>query len=61
MIPLNAWGAVIIGLVASTGVDNALQVFIASIPYNFYAIVAISEPISSVKMMTRVSPASLNT
>ena len=41
MIPLNAWGAVIIGLVASTGVENALQVFITSIPYNFYAIVAI--------------------
>ncbi len=41
MIPLNAWGAVIIGLVSATGVDNALQVFIASIPYNFYAIVAI--------------------
>ena len=41
MIPLNAWGAVMIGLIASTGVDNALQVFIASIPYNFYAIVAI--------------------
>lgn len=41
MIPLNAWGAVIIGLVAASGVDNALQVFIQSIPYNFYAIVAI--------------------
>lgn len=41
MIPLNAWGAVVIGLVASSGVDNALDVFIASIPYNFYAIVAI--------------------
>jgi len=41
MIPLNAWGAVIIGLVASTGVDNALDVFISSIPYNFYAIIAI--------------------
>ena len=41
MIPLNAWGAVIIGLVASTGVENALEVFIASIAYNFYAIVAI--------------------
>jgi Na+/H+ antiporter NhaC len=41
MIPLNAWGAVIIGLVASSGVDNALEVFIASIAYNFYAIVAI--------------------
>jgi Na+/H+ antiporter NhaC len=41
MIPLNAWGAVIIGLIASSGVDNALEVFIASIAYNFYAIVAI--------------------
>ncbi len=41
MIPLNAWGAVIIGLVAGTGVDNPLQVFIASIPYNLYAIIAI--------------------
>ena len=41
MIPLNAWGAVIIGLVTSTGVDNALQIFIESIPFNFYAIVAI--------------------
>jgi len=41
MIPLNAWGAVIIGLVASSGVENALEVFIASIAYNFYAIAAI--------------------
>lgn len=41
MIPLNAWGAVIIGLVASSGVDNPLETFIASIPYNFYAIAAI--------------------
>ncbi|MGI9261437.1 MAG: Na+/H+ antiporter NhaC family protein [Woeseiaceae bacterium] len=41
MIPLNAWGAVIIGLVASTGVENPLEAFIASIPYNFYAITAI--------------------
>ena len=41
MIPLNAWGAVIIGLIASTGVDNPLQAFISSIPFNFYAIAAI--------------------
>ncbi len=41
MIPLNAWGAVIIGLLASTGVENPLQTFINSIPYNFYAIAAI--------------------
>ena len=41
MIPLNAWGAFIISLVASTGVDNPLQVFIAAVPLNLYAITAI--------------------
>lgn len=41
MIPLNAWGAVIISLVAATGVDNPLQTFISAIPYNLYAITAI--------------------
>jgi Na+/H+ antiporter NhaC len=41
MIPLNAWGAIIISLVAATGVENPLQTFVASIPYNLYAILAI--------------------
>ncbi|MDX1740249.1 MAG: Na+/H+ antiporter NhaC family protein, partial [Rhodothermales bacterium] len=41
MIPLNAWGAFIISLVGSTGVDNPLQTFIAAVPLNLYAIVAI--------------------
>lgn len=41
MIPLNAWGAVIIGLIASAGIENPLEIFILSIPYNFYAITAI--------------------
>lgn len=41
MIPLNAWGAIIIGLVASTGVENPLGTFIASLPFNLYAIAAI--------------------
>lgn len=41
MIPLNAWGAIIISLVASAGVDNALETFVASLPFNLYAIVAI--------------------
>jgi len=41
MIPLNAWGAVIIGLIASTGVENPLETFVEAIPYNFYAIAAI--------------------
>jgi len=41
MIPLNAWGAVIVGLVASSGIDNPLEIFIDAIPYNLYAITAI--------------------
>jgi len=41
MIPLNAWGAFIISLVASTGVENPLQVFIAAVPLNLYAITAV--------------------
>ena len=41
MIPLNAWGAFIISLVASSGVDNPLETFIAAIPLNLYAITAI--------------------
>jgi Na+/H+ antiporter NhaC len=41
MIPLNAWGAFIISLVASTGVDNPLKTFIAAVPLNLYPITAI--------------------
>jgi Na+/H+ antiporter NhaC len=41
LIPLNAWGAVIIGLIGGVGVDNPLEVFVASIPLNLYAILAI--------------------
>ena len=41
MIPLNAWGAFIISLVASTGIENPLQTFILAVPLNLYAITAI--------------------
>ena len=41
MIPLNAWGAFIISLVASTGIENPLQTFIAAVPLNLYPITAI--------------------
>jgi tetracycline resistance efflux pump len=41
MIPLNAWGAFIVSLIASTGVENPLQTFIAAVPLNLYAIAAI--------------------
>ena len=38
LIPLNAWGAVVIGLLASAQVEDPVSVFIAAIPYNLYPI-----------------------
>lgn len=41
LIPLNAWGAYVIGLLEQEGVEEPIQVFIESIPLNFYAIFVI--------------------
>ena len=42
LIPLNAWGAFVLGLLAAQGVSDPVRVFVASIPFNFYAILAIA-------------------
>jgi tetracycline resistance efflux pump len=36
LIPLNAWGAVVVALLASSGIDQPIDVFIGSILFNFY-------------------------
>ncbi len=41
LIPLNAWGAFVIGLLENEGVEVPINVFVRSIPFNFYAIFAI--------------------
>jgi len=41
LIPLNAWGALVLGLLARQGVENPVKVFVSSIPLNFYAILAL--------------------
>ncbi len=41
MIPLNAWGALIISLTASANIENPLQVFISAIPFNLYPIIVV--------------------
>jgi tetracycline resistance efflux pump len=41
LIPLNAWGAYTLRLLGESGVENPLNVFIGSIPLNFYAIAAV--------------------
>jgi Na+/H+ antiporter NhaC len=41
LIPLNAWGAFIIGLLAAQNMENPVRVLISSMPFNFYAITAL--------------------
>jgi tetracycline resistance efflux pump len=41
LIPLNAWGAYILGILGQLGVEQPLHVLVASIPLNFYALFAL--------------------
>ena len=41
LFPFNAFGAVILGILATQGVSDPLEALVASIPFNFYAILAI--------------------
>ncbi len=42
LIPLNAWGAYVLVLLAEQGVEDPLRLFVASIPLNLYALAAVS-------------------
>lgn len=42
LIPLNAWGAVVIGLLESSSVVNPVDVFIATIPLNLYPLTVLA-------------------
>lgn len=42
LIPLNAWGAVIVSLLASSGIENPIDVFVGAIAFNFYALAAVA-------------------
>lgn len=41
LIPLNAWGAVIISLLGSAAIENPIDIFIYAIPFNLYPIAVI--------------------
>jgi tetracycline resistance efflux pump len=41
LIPLNAWGAYVLGILGTLGVQQPLSVFVESIAFNFYAIFAV--------------------
>lgn len=41
LIPFNAWGAFIMGLLLTQGIENPLQVLASSLIYNFYPVLTI--------------------
>ncbi|MEL6669726.1 MAG: Na+/H+ antiporter NhaC family protein [Bacteroidota bacterium] len=41
LIPLNGWGAFLMGLLAAEGFANPFSTLIQTIPYNFYALLAL--------------------
>ncbi len=41
LIPINAWGAYNLGILEGLGVENAWNIFLQSILFNFYAIAAV--------------------
>lgn len=41
MIPLNAWGALVISLISSNDIENPMQIFIYAIPFNLYPIIVV--------------------
>lgn len=41
LMPVSSWGASVVATIGDVGIDNAMNVFLKSIPFNFYAIFAI--------------------
>lgn len=42
LIPMNGWGALVIGVLGTLGVESAVGTLVASIPLNFYALAAVA-------------------
>jgi Na+/H+ antiporter NhaC len=56
LIPLNAWGAYVLGLLGESGVEQPLATFVSSIPLNFYAIAAILVTLAMILFGIDVGP-----
>ncbi len=41
LIPINSWGAYIIGLLAAQGIESPVRALAGSIPFNFYPVLAV--------------------
>ena len=42
LVPFNAWGAYVLGILGGQGVEDVLAVFVAAIPLNLYALSAVA-------------------
>jgi tetracycline resistance efflux pump len=56
LIPLNAWGAYTLGLLAASEVENPLAVFLGSIPMNYYALAAVLLTLGTVVFGIDIGP-----
>lgn len=56
MLPVNAWGAFIVGLLADQGIETPVKVFVQSIPYNFYAILALLLVVVVISLQRDIGP-----
>jgi tetracycline resistance efflux pump len=56
LIPLNAWGAYVLGLLGESGIDNPLAVFLRSIPLNFYALAAVTLVFATIALGLDIGP-----
>ena len=56
MIPLNAWGAFVIGLLVEQGVEQPVSVFVKSIPLNFYALIALLFVVVTIISQKEIGP-----
>jgi tetracycline resistance efflux pump len=56
LIPLNAWGAFVIGLLAAQGMEDPVRVLVSSMPFNFYALAALLLVFFSVITLKDIGP-----
>ena len=56
LIPLNAWGAINLGLLENTGLENSLEVFLGAIPLNIYAFSAVGFAAATIAFGWRFGP-----
>lgn len=56
LIPLNAWGAYIIGLLAAQGIDNGLAALASSYIYNFYPMLAMAAVLTVIIFQKDIGP-----